>query len=100
MILETIEPYVEIVNFVIALAIVIAGIFVSFKLGGVLKKAWNYFLVAILLFGVHEVVGILTEFELINVDGLYAFTELLYVVALLVAIFSFGKILSGFRGKK
>lgn len=100
MILETIEPYLEVINLVLAIVIVGLAIFVSTRLAGTLKRAWSYMTGAIVLFGIHEIVGSLTEFGIINVEGLYALTEFVYIVALLLAIFAFKGIIAGLSGGK
>lgn len=100
MILEIIEPYLEVINLVLAIFIVCMAIFVSNRLAGTLKRAWNYLTVAIVLFGIHEVVGSLTEFGVINVEGLYALTEFIYIAGLLCAIFAFKRIIGDLSGGK
>ena len=59
---------------------------------GKLRKAWNLFLCAILLFGVHEVVGSLAEFNVFEIEGLYAITELFFIAVFLITVFSFKKL--------
>jgi hypothetical protein len=90
--LESIDPVLEIMNFVLA----IAGIFLVadfYKiLEGNLKSAWRYILVTILLFGVHEIVGILEESNMFAIDGLYTLTEFIFVIAFFVALFAFRKL--------
>jgi len=92
MILELVEPYLEVINLVIALIIVVLGLRVSSVLEGKLKNAWNYLLVAILLFGIHEIIGSLAEFSIFKIEGLYAFTEFLFIVAFLMAVLLFRKL--------
>ncbi len=99
MILEMIEPYVEILNLILALIIVILGIFDSFKLKGKLKSVWNYFLIAFFLFGIHEIFGALKEFGVFEIKGLYAFTELLFIVTFLICAIIFRKLLGSLTGK-
>jgi len=99
MILEIIEPYIEVVNLVLAMIIVIMGIFDSAKLQGKLKSVWTYFLVAILLFGIHEIFGSLAEFGIFEIDGLYAFTEFLFIVAFLICAITFRKLLGSLTDK-
>ena len=89
MILETIEPYLEVINLIMAIVIILVGIKVWTRVEGSLKKTWNYFSVAIMLFGVHEVFGSLEEWNLFEIGGLYAFTEFIFIIALLIAVFSF-----------
>jgi hypothetical protein len=92
MILEVIEPFVEAVNLILAIIIVAIGLWIAKILTLDLKKAWNYFVGAIALFGLHEVVGTLEELGLINIEGLYALTEFLFIVMFLISIFAFRKL--------
>lgn len=100
MILEIIEPYIEVINLILAFVIVIAGMVIWKKLEGNLKTGWSYFAVAIILFGLHEVVGSLAEFGFFEIEGLYAFSEFVYIIALLMAVFSFKKLLDGLSSKR
>lgn len=88
-ILETIEPFVEVINLLLALAIVAYGIKVHNLLEGQLRETWKFFMFAITLFGLHELVGSLSEFGIFNVDGLYALTELLFILGFAVSIWAF-----------
>jgi len=100
MILETIEPYVEVLNLVLAILAVLISIGTYGKLKGELRKAGMYLLVAVFLFGVHEVVGSLEEFGVYAIDGLYAFTELIFIVALLVSFLVIRKVFGGVSRKR
>lgn len=91
-IFEIIEPYLEVLNLLIALAIIVLGIKISIELKGELKKAWKYFLMAILFFGLHEVVGSLAEFEIFEIEGLYAFTEFVFIGIFLASVLAFNKL--------
>jgi len=95
MIFEVIEPYVEVLNLVLAILAVIISLGTYGKLRGDLKKAGMYLLVAVLLFGLHEIVGSLEEFGIYAIEGLYAFTELIFIVALLVSFLVIRKVLGG-----
>lgn len=100
MILETIEPYLEVLNLMLALAIVFLGVKVSLKLKGALGKVWKYFLAAILLFGIHELFGVLKEFEVFEIDGLYALTEFIFISAFLVSTILFQKFFESISEKE
>lgn len=89
MILELIEPYLEVTNLILAIIMVFVGLNVMLNLNGKLKSAWTYLLIAILLFGIHEVFGALSEFGIFVVEGLYAFTEFVYILAFLIAVIAF-----------
>jgi hypothetical protein len=92
MILEIIEPYFEVANLILAIAIVVIGFIVNSKLKGDLKRAWGYLLVAISLFGIHEIVGSLEEFGIWSIDGAYILTEFLYIAAFFLAVVMFKKL--------
>jgi len=100
MIIELIEPYLEVLNLILAVIIVIVGINVSTKLEGKLKKAWNYFLTAMILFSLHEVFGSLAEFGIFKIDGFYTLTEFVYILAFLISIFVFKNLFQGGFEKK
>ena len=87
--LETIEPFVEVINLLLSLAIVAYGIKVHNLLEGQLKETWKFFMFAIALFGLHELVGSLSEFGVFKVEGLYALTELLFILGFAVSIWAF-----------
>ena len=92
MIFEIIEPYIEVINLILSVIIMIFGIQITFRLRGELKNAWAYFLTAILLFGVHEIFGSLAEFGIWELDGLYAFTEFLFIAVFGISIFVFRRL--------
>jgi len=100
MILENIEPYLEIINLVLAIIIVLFSIITVTKLGGKLKNVGRYFLIAIFLFSIHEIVGILSEFKIIEIKGLYVFTEFVYLAALLVFVFALKQLFENLPGDK
>jgi len=93
-ILEMLEPFVEVLNLVLAILAVGFGIRIYSLLKGELKTTWKFLLFAIGFFGLHEVVGSLAEFGVFEIEGLYAFTELFFIIALFVAIFKVKSILS------
>jgi hypothetical protein len=97
MILETIEPFVEVINLVLAIVIVLTGILIGMRLEGKLKKAWNYFILAMLLFGVHEVIGSLAEFGVFEIEGLYAFTEFLFISFFFISVIVFKKLFESIK---
>lgn len=99
-ILEVIEPVIEVLNLVVAVAIVVYGLYVARILKSDLKSTWMYFLVSILLFGVHEVVGSLEEFQIFAVEGLYAFTETLFILAFLFTVYKFHKFFKSVKSGK
>lgn len=99
MILGIIEPYVEVLNLVLAFLAIVISIGTYGKLRGELKRAGKYLLFAVFLFGVHEIVGSLQEFGVFAVEGLYAFTELIFIVALLVSFFAIRKVFGGVSKK-
>lgn len=100
MILETIEPFVEVLNLVLAVFAVFVGVWTYRLLGGDLKTGARYLVWAVALFGFHEVVGSLEEFGIFSFDGLYAFTELIFIVMLLVSLYVFKNLFEGFKRKK
>lgn len=100
MILETIEPYVEVLNLVLAILAVVISIGTYGKLKGELKRAGKYLLVAVFLFGLHEIVGSLEEFKIYAIGGLYAFTELIFILALLVSFLVIRKVFGGVSNKR
>ncbi len=87
--LEIIEPYLEVINLLLAIAIVGYGVKVYSLLEGQLRETWKFFMFAIALFGLHELVGSLSEFGVFNVDGLYALTELLFILGFAISIIAF-----------
>ena len=86
------ECWIEIINFVLSLIMIVVGVSVLFRLEGQLKKAWYYLLATIVLFGVHEIVGILEEFGFGELELLYIITEFAYVVMFFIFIFVFKKL--------
>jgi hypothetical protein len=92
MIFEIIEPYLEAINLVLAGVIVFFGIQITFKLKGELKNAWKYLFISILLFGLHEVIGSLAEFNIFELEGLYAFTEFIFIIAFFFSTLTFKKL--------
>jgi len=100
MILENMEPYLEIINLVFAILIVILGVKASMNLTGKLKRGANYLLIAILLFAIHEVVGILEEFKIFSISGLYTLTETFYIAAFFISIYIFKKLFESLTGGK
>lgn len=83
------ELYLEIANCLIAIIIAIMGFQTLKKLSGELRKAWGFFLAAMILFALHEVNGTLMELNVFSVDGLYSVTEFIYILAFLVAVIIF-----------
>lgn len=88
-ILEIIKPFVELINLILAAIIVFIGFSVMSNLQGELRKAWNYFLIAIFFFGFHEVIGVLAEFNIFKIGGFYALTEFIFIVFFLFSVYSF-----------
>jgi putative effector of murein hydrolase LrgA (UPF0299 family) len=78
---------------VIGLVLIVMGIQIYVILNAGLKKSWGYYLTAIILFGVHEIVGILEEFEILKIEGLYDFTELAFIIFIVIATIIFRKLL-------
>jgi hypothetical protein len=100
MIFEIIEPYLEAVNLILALVLVAFGVGIMPRLKGELKNAWGYFLLAILLFGVHEIIGSLAEFNIFEIEGFYAFTEFIFITAFLFSVFVFKRLFDRIPGKR
>jgi hypothetical protein len=98
-ILSIIEPFVEVLNLVIAIIIVAYGLIIAKILKSDLKKIWRYLLVTVLFFGLHEIVGSLEEFGVLEIEGLYALTELLFIVAFLFAIYKFHQFFKSIKAK-
>ena len=99
-ILELIEPFVEVINLILALVIVAYGVKVFGLLTGQLKETWKYFMIAIGFFGLHELVGSLSEFGVFNIDGLYALTELFFIASFTVSILGFVKLFKNISSTK
>jgi len=98
--LELIEPFIEVINMFLALVIVVYGVSVYHLLEGQLKKSWKFFMIAIALFGLHELVGSLEEFAVFESGGLYALTELLFIAGFAVSIWAFVKLFKEISSKK
>lgn len=92
--LEKIEPFVEVLNVVLALAIVFIGTYIFKLLTGKLRQAWKYYLGAMLLFGIHEIFGAFKEFKIFEVTGMYAITEMIFITAFLISTVKFRKLFS------
>ncbi len=92
-ILESVNMGVEILNLLISFVLIVMGIQISLVLDAGMKKTWKYYLTAIILFGVHEVVGVLEEFKILHIEGLYDVTELLFVIFIVIATIYFRKML-------
>lgn len=91
-ILGAIEPYVEAINLLLAIAVVTLSLVSYAKLSGRLKIAWFYFMTAIVFFGVHEVIGVLEEFGIWEMEGLYAFSEMIFIALFLISACIFYKL--------
>jgi len=100
MILENLEEFFEFANLLIAFIIFFVGLSILVKLEGKLKKAWMWFFGAIALFGVHEIVGTLAEMGIWEIDGLYVFTEFVYILAFAISIFVFRNLFKELAQKK
>lgn len=94
------EPYIEVINLIFSLIVVVFG-FMSLRfLVGRLKEVWAYFLIAIFLFGVHEIFGSLESFGVFSVSGVYEITELLFIVGFFVSAVIFKNLLNDISDKK
>ena len=100
MVVEMIEAYIEVINLVIALVMVLIGIRTIRRLDGELKTASKFLITSIFLFGIHELIGVLEEFKILIVEDLYFITELLFIIAFFGAIIYFKRLFDGLSAKK
>lgn len=93
-VLEIAEPYLEILNLVIALTILGISITLLPKLGGDVGESWRWVTLAVIAFAVLEIYGVLKGFKIFEISGLGDLIELFFGVFLLIGIFKLKKILS------
>jgi hypothetical protein len=89
--LGALRPTIELVNASLAIAILFMVITIYRKLGDDLKKAWGYFILAILLFALHEIIGVLSAFDILRIEGFYGLTEFFFILAFVVSVYIFRK---------
>lgn len=90
--IDLVEGIIEIINLVIALVMTFFGLGTIKKLEGDLKTAARFLLFSVLLFGIHELVGVLEEFNLLVIEDLYFISELLFIVAFFCSIIYFKRL--------
>jgi hypothetical protein len=98
-----IEAYIEVINLVLSVLILIFSFRTISKLSGELKTGGKFLMTTVFLFGIHELVGVLEEFKIFVVEDLYFMTELAYIVSFFVAVIFFKRLfdrLSENRGVK
>lgn len=87
--IEIIEPIIELSNATLAVIMFFLFLSVHDIMVGKLRLLWKSLMVTISLFGVHEIIGILKEFKVFTVTGIYEITELAYIIAFFIFAFIF-----------
>ncbi|OGD31834.1 hypothetical protein A3C91_00210 [Candidatus Azambacteria bacterium RIFCSPHIGHO2_02_FULL_52_12] len=85
-VLEYIEPVMEVINFIVAAAILGLSIVGLAKAGGTIKQAWVLLTTAALFFGMLELTGILKGFKVFEFHGLADLIEFSAIIFLLLAV--------------
>ena len=91
---EAAEKYMEAINVVLVSAILLIGVTVYFKIGGVLRSTIIYLNIVLVFFWLMEFLQVISEFDLLYVSGAVVdFFELCMIVSLFVAINKLRKVL-------
>jgi len=89
--LEKAEPAFEIINLLVAIVIIVLAVSVLPRLAGPLKRAWIFLTIAVSVFGLFELLGVLKEFNVFRWHGLGDLLEFLFIIALFVTVYGLQK---------
>ena len=95
-----IEAYVEVINLLLSVIILVFSLRTNAKLSGDLKTAGKFLMATVFLFGIHELVGVLEEFKILVVEDLYFITELVYILSFFVAVIILKRLFDRLAEKK
>lgn len=87
--LESSEAILEILNLIVTISILILGFSITGFIKGKFRRAWKYYITALLFVGIHEIVGTLKKLEILRIQGLYELTELFFIISFLIATYIF-----------
>ena len=89
-----VESYVEWANLIVALLAAVAAVKLSaLAQGGALEKTWNWFAIALAVFAVFEVFGLMEATNLVAIHGLREVMELVFALLLFYLAYSTRKTL-------
>jgi len=85
--LEQVEPILEVINLFIAVIAIFLAVSVIPLLTGELKKVWIYLTIAVALFGLFEIFGVLKILDIFKYHGLGDLIEFFFVGMILIAVY-------------
>ena len=82
---ESLEAVLEVVNLSLSLVALGISFYASRFVGGIIKKSWNYVVVAIVIYAVYEFLGVIKDPSL----GIFReLMETLFIISLIISLYT------------